>query len=79
MLEGFFFLLMLVFSVFLVRLYRNAIHRNDLSLLEQEIETDFADEIKESIGSGLNPALEWIENEQALDRIEDLKMKPDPR
>jgi len=73
MLEGFFFLLVLVISVFLLSLYRNAVHQKDRSLLEKEIETDFTEEIKESHGSELDPVLEWIESEQTLDTIEDLK------
>jgi len=73
MLEGFFSLLVLLLSVFLVRLYRNAVHHKDLSSLEKEIETDFTEEISESSGSELDPVLEWIENEHKIDTIEDLK------
>ena len=73
MLEGFFFLLVLVISVFLLNLYRNAVHQKDRSLLEKEIETDFTEEIKESRGSELDSVLDWIESEQTLDTIEDLK------
>ena len=73
MLEVFFCLLVLVLSFFLVSLYRNAVHHKDLSLLEKEIETDFTEEIKESRGSELDSVLEWIESEQTLDTIEDLK------
>ena len=73
MFEGFLFLLVLVFSVLLVRLYRKAVHQKDLSLLEKEIETDFTEEIKESRGSELDSVLDWIESEQTLDTIEDLK------
>jgi len=73
MLEVFFFLLVLVLTFFLVSLHRNGVHQKDRSLLEKEIETDFAEEIKESRGSELDPVLEWIESEQTLDTIEDLK------
>ena len=73
MLEGFFFLSVLILSVSVVWLYRNKVHIRDLSLLEKEIETDFTEEIKESSGSELDPVLEWIENEQKIDSIEDLK------
>ena len=76
MLEGSFFLLVLILSILMVRFYRNSVHSKDLTSLEKEIESDFVEEIKESDGSELDPVLEWIENEQTLDTIEDLKKKP---
>jgi hypothetical protein len=76
MLEGSFFLLVLILSILMVRFYRNSVHSKDLTSLEKEIESDFVEEIKESDGSELDPVLEWIENEQTLDTIEDLKKQP---
>jgi len=76
MLEGSFFLLVLILSILMVRFYRKSVHSKDLTSLEKEIESDFVEEIKESDGSELDPVLEWIENEQTLDTIEDLKKQP---
>jgi hypothetical protein len=77
MLEGFFFLSVLILSIFIFMLYRNSVSTKDLASLEKEIETDFLEEIKESSGSELDPVLDWIENEQSLDTIEDLKKQPE--
>jgi len=66
----------LILSILMVRFYRNSVHSKDLTSLEKEIESDFVEEIKESDGSELDPVLEWIENEQTLDTIEDLKKQP---